>query len=145
MPRARLFETDQASEKKYRYARVTRVNDLSLDLIEQFCTKVAAGVPATTCCDYFGIADKTFQLWRRLGEDYLDGGKDPRATETHAMFVCGLRMACAEWVEAKVTSVQSSREWFRDLKLLSIRDRANFSENVQGGQDDAMDPQESFL
>lgn len=123
-----------------------KVNNLTLDLVEEFCTRVMQGIPATTVCDYLGIRDSVFQHWRRLGTSFLDGRPLEGAGEIHAIFVSGLKRACAEWIEVRVTSAQTNpTSWFRDLKLLQIRDRANFSETVQGGQDDQIDPNESFL
>jgi len=140
--RVRLFD----EKKSFHFAQIRRVNDPTPELVEEFCVRVRDGMPATAVCDYLGIRDSVFQHWRRMGTSVMDGRPLPGALEIHAMFVSGLRRASAEWVEQRVNAVQTSAtSWFRDLKLLQIRDRSNFSESVQGGQDDQIDPNESFL
>lgn len=130
----------------FKYARLSVCHKLTPELIEAFCEKVVEGIPATSACDFFGISDKTFQMWRRLGEAYLEGASNPKAQEIHGIFVCGLRLACAEWVAVRVKGAQTGTgTWFRDLKLLAIRDRNNFSEQAQGGSDDAFSSNDSFL
>jgi hypothetical protein len=142
MPRERIFE----DQKTYHFAQIRKVNEPTLDLVEEFCTRVAQGMPATAVCDYLGIRDSVFQHWRRLGTSYIDGRPLAGASEIHGIFVSGLKRACAEWIDQRVQGVQNNAAtWFRDLKLLQIRDRGNFSETVQGGQDDQVDPNESFL
>lgn len=108
---------------------------------------VANGYPATSACDYIGITDTRFQTWRRKGELVRQGDTSIKDGHLFLLFVLGLRRAGAEWVMERVREAQSrmNRNWYRDLRLLQVRDRLNFAQDAQGGSEELRDANETFL
>lgn len=140
--------TEPEQKREYKYAVKRKCEKISLDVIEHFCRLIAGGKPATTACDYIGIRDTTFQAWRRKGEMVLAGqGADIEQADLYEIFVCAHRRATAEWLIARIDSAQQrgNRNWFRDIKMLQLRDRANWAYDAQGGQEEVFEANETFL
>ncbi len=146
--RRRRFSDIGASPRdpEYEYADLQQVHDLTQPVIEEFCGMVAKGIPATAACDYIGITDTRFQAWRRKGELVRQGDTMAQG-KIYLLFVLGLRKAGAKWVMERVKEAQdrNNRNWYRDLRLLQVRDRTNFAQDAQGGSEELRDANETFL
>ena len=81
------------------------------------------------------------------GELVRQGDGEVKDGQLYLFFVLGLRRAGAEWVMARVKEAQSrtNRNWYRDLRLLQVRDRSNFAQDAQGGSEELRDANETFL
>lgn len=128
------------------YLLGVNVKHLTELIVVKFCEMIAIGCPATTACDFIGISDTAFKTWIRLGEDVRSDLDVPDGA-LYLAFVLGLRRAGAIWVMERVrlAQQQGNLEWRRDLKILSIRDRGNWSYDAQGGADETFDANESYL
>lgn len=149
MPRRRFADIAAcaAIPSSYKYTTLRQVTELTPQVVEEFCTMVATGYPATSACDYIGITDTRFQAWRRKGELVRQGDDTIVGGMLYLMFVLGLRKAGAVWIMARVKQAQlrTNKNWYRDLRLLQIRDKANFSQDAQGGSEELRDANESFV
>lgn len=120
------------------------LNDL---LIDQFCELIEDGLAADSVCNYIGIAPSTFWTWLRKGTLYLNGGESPPELRGYGVFVRRFRQSTAKYLHRIGMNLHTSeKSWFRELEILSRRDRRTWSrDEPAGGSDDQFDPDERFL
>lgn len=129
---------------------IRKVTNTVLDekLITDFCQLIIEGLPADSCCNYLGIHPQNYSIWMRKGMLYLNGGNEPPEFEVYALYVLNFRRATAQYLRNRTKSLHEddNKFWFRDMEILSRRDRATWARDERpGGGDDQMDPDERFL
>jgi len=120
---------------------------LTEKLTEDFCKLIVEGLPPDGVCDYLGIDDSTFWMWRRRGEKFLAANGTPENHAVYAYFLQKFKRASAEYRLDRIQNLhESKKNWFRELSILERRDRKSFSRHdPAGGTLEDYDPDERFL
>jgi hypothetical protein len=121
---------------------------LTPKLIDDFCTLIGEGHPADTVSNYLGIMPCTYWEWMHRGSSYLNNGGGKEEHYLFAVFVSFYRRALANYlmgVNRRLHSEDNER-WFRDMEILSRRDRKTWSrDEPAGGDESQFNPDERFL
>lgn len=117
-------------------------------LTRDFCELIEEGLPADSACNYLGIMPSTYWTWMRKGQRFLDGNEEPAEHRIYGAFVKMFRRATANYLRhvSKRMHLKTSPSWFRDMEILSRRDRKTWSrDEPAGGSDEQYDPDEKFM
>lgn len=138
VPRVRLTQDEPEPELK-------RTNKLTQKVIDEFSILIKQGLPFDGICDYIGLDPASFWRWKRAGERYLEAG-EPAELAICGAFVLALRRALAEYRLTLSKRAHTAKDWYRNLAILERRDRKTYGrQDPQGGSEDSIDPDESFL
>jgi hypothetical protein len=120
-------------------------------LVRDFCTLIAEGLPADSCCNYLGIANSIYWQWMRKGQAYVDAitsrAEPNEKHQIYGWFVRCFKAATAHYLRIKNMELNvGGKDWFRAMEILSRRDRKTWSrDEPAGGDDQQYDPDDKFL
>jgi len=133
-------------KRKSRHAQ--QPNALNGKVIKAFCSLIKRGLPVDSACDIVGITTPSFWQWVRRGEEYINGGEQPKHFKIYGRFVVAYRKALAKYKLRLVDRLndEGNSGWVRQLAILERRDRTHFSKfEPKTGDEEQFDPDERFL